>query len=55
MQKLHSEFWAIPDKVYDQVLAEVQDWVRAQPEGEETLETMRPYLAAEVFTISKQQ
>ena len=54
-QKLHSEFWAVPNDVYDQILADVQDWVRAQPEGEETLETMRPYLAAEVFTISKQQ
>ena len=53
--KLHSEFWAVPNDVYDQILAEVQDWVRAQPEGEETFETMRPYLAAEVFTISKQQ
>ena len=54
-QKLHSDFWAVPNDVYDQILAEVQDWVRAQPEGEETFETMRPYLAAEVFAISKQQ
>ncbi len=51
--KLHSEFWAVPDQAYDQVLAEVQEWVCAQPAGEETRETMRPYLVAEVFTVRK--
>lgn len=51
--KLHSEFWAVPDKVYAQVLVEVRTWVRAQPEGEDTVETMRPYLVAEVFTVRK--
>ena len=49
--KLHSEFWAVPDEVYAAILKEVQDWARAQPEGEDTVETMRPYLAAEVFTV----
>lgn len=52
--KLHSEFWAIPGEAYDQILTEVQAWVRAQPEGEDTVETMRPYLVAEVFIIGKQ-
>lgn len=51
--KLHSEFWAVPDNVYDQILAEAQAWVRTQPEGEETIETMRAYLVAEVFIIRK--
>ncbi len=51
--KLHSEFWAVPEETYAQVLTEVQAWVDAQPEGEATRETMRPYLVAEVFTISK--
>jgi ubiquinone/menaquinone biosynthesis C-methylase UbiE len=51
--KLHSEFWAVPDRVYDQILSDVQVWVRAQPEGEDTVETMRPYLVAEVFVVRK--
>ena len=51
--KLHSEYWAIPDAVYAQLLDEVRAWVRTQPEGEATVETMRPYLMAQVFTIRK--
>ena len=51
--KLHSEYWALPDEVYDQILQEVQAWVHAQSEGANTVETMRPYLAAEVFVIRK--
>lgn len=51
--KLHSEFWAVPAEVYAQVLEEVRTWVRAQPEGEATVETMRPYLVAEVFVVRK--
>ena len=51
--KLHSEFWAVPDEVYAHVLDEVSAWVRAQPRGEDTVETMHPYLVAEVFTIRK--
>ena len=51
--KLHTEFWAVPDRAHDHILAEVQTWVRAQPAGEETLETMRPYLVAEVYIIRK--
>ncbi|MDE2815649.1 MAG: class I SAM-dependent methyltransferase [Chloroflexota bacterium] len=51
--KLHSEFWAVPDEVYAHVLEEVRAWVRAQPGGEDTVETMRPYLVAEVFTVRK--
>ncbi len=51
--KLHSEYWALPDEVYDLVLQEVQAWVRAQSEGENTVETMRPNLVAEVFIIRK--
>ena len=51
--KLHSEYWAVPAEVYAQVLDEVRAWVHAQPGGEDTVETMRPYLAAEVFTIRK--
>ena len=50
---LHSEFWAVPDEVYAEILEEVRDWVRTQPEGEDTVETMRPYLAAEAFTVRK--
>ncbi len=51
--KLHSEFWAVPDEVYAAILKEVRDWVHTQPEGEDTVETMRPYLAAEAFTVRK--
>lgn len=51
--KLHSEFWAVPAEVYAHVLDEVRTWVRAQPEGEDTVEAMRPYLVAEVFTVRK--
>lgn len=51
--KLHSEFWAVPEAVYAQTLEEVRTWVRTQPEGEDTVETMRPYLVAEVFTVRK--
>ena len=51
--KLHSEFWAVPDAVYAQTLEEVRTWVRAHPEGEATVETMRPYLVVEVFTVRK--
>ena len=51
--KLHSEFWAVPAEVYAHVLEEVKAWVRAQPEGEDTVETMQPYLVAEVFSARK--
>ena len=51
--KLHSEYWALPDEVCDRILQEVRAWVHAQSEGANTVETMRPYLAAELFTIRK--
>lgn len=51
--KLHSEFWAVPDDVYAHTLEEVRAWVRAQPGGEDTIETMNPYLVAEVFTVRR--
>lgn len=51
--KLHSEFWAVPDEVYAHVLEEVRTWVRTQSEGEDTVETMRPHLVAEVFSVRK--
>ena len=51
--RLHSEFWAVPANVYDQILEEVRAWVCAQPEGQDTVETLNPYLVAEVFTVRK--
>ena len=51
--KILSEFWAVPDEVYQEVLEEVREWMVAQPRGEETVETMHPYLKAEVFEVRK--
>ena len=51
--KLHSEYWALPDKVYQEILEESCKWVVAQPQGEDTVEVMHPYLKAEVFEVRK--
>jgi ubiquinone/menaquinone biosynthesis C-methylase UbiE len=47
--KLHSEFWSVPDDDYQSILATVESWVDAQPEGKQTVEKMSPYLTAEIF------
>jgi ubiquinone/menaquinone biosynthesis C-methylase UbiE len=47
--RLHSEFWALTDRIYDDVLAAVRRWVDAQPRGASTVERISPYLTAEIF------
>jgi hypothetical protein len=47
--KLHSEFWSVPEADYQSILATVEQWVDAQPQGKQTTEEMHPFLTAEVF------
>lgn len=51
--KLHSEFWALPDEVYKEILEEMREWMVAQPRGEDTVEIMHPYLKVELFEVRK--
>ena len=53
-QKLHSEFWAVPNEVCAEIRSQrCEIGYAQQPEGEDTVETMRPYLVAEAFTVRK--
>ena len=51
--KLHSEFWALPDGVYDEILEEVGEWILKQPRGEDRVEKMHPHLKVEVYEVRK--
>jgi ubiquinone/menaquinone biosynthesis C-methylase UbiE len=44
-----SEFWYLPLDAYARILNETAAWVDAQPNGRSTVETMRPYLSADIF------
>jgi SAM-dependent methyltransferase len=48
-ERLFAEFWYLPDHVYDRILAETAEWLKAQPGGSAQLEVMTPYLSLEVF------
>lgn len=47
--RLHAEFWAIPDAPYEEILDAVRRWIDEQPAGGDTVESMTPYLTAEIF------
>jgi ubiquinone/menaquinone biosynthesis C-methylase UbiE len=44
-----AEFWYLPLDAYARILNETAAWVDAQPDGRSTVETMRPYLSADIF------
>lgn len=47
--RLHSEFWSIPADEYEDILTTVVGWIDEQPEGQNTVERMTPFLTTEVF------
>ncbi|AOO85100.1 class I SAM-dependent methyltransferase [Bosea vaviloviae] len=50
--RLHSEFWIVPDNIYDDLLSQTEAWVDNHAAGKTTIEQMRPYLTVESFRVS---
>lgn len=50
-QRLHSEFWRIPDEVYDEILAELTAEFAAAPGGLTESVELTPHLRTDVFTL----
>ncbi len=51
--RLFAEFWCIPESDYERMIAEVDQWIHAQPSGSDTVEEMHPYLSVDIFTLPK--
>lgn len=48
-QRLHAEFWSVPDADHAAALDAVAAWIADRPRGSDTVEHMTPHLTAEVF------
>jgi SAM-dependent methyltransferase len=48
-ERLFAEFWVVPDAEYETILADVDAWVAAQPEGPRTSQRTHPYLEIDAF------
>jgi hypothetical protein len=46
---LFAEFWYLPEDVYQKLIADTQAWIDTHPDGESTVQHMRPNLRVEVF------
>ena len=46
---LFAEFWYLPKDIHHKLIAGTQRWIDAHPEGERTVQHLKPYLRVEVF------
>jgi hypothetical protein len=47
--RLFAEFWYLPVDVYDRLIADTVAWIESQPDGQNTIELLKPHFVAEVF------
>ena len=47
--RLFAEFWYLPVDVYDRLIADTVASIESQPDGQNTIELLKPHLVAEVF------
>ena len=48
-ERLFAEFWYLPENVYEELLAVTQAWIEAHPQGADTIQHLKPYLAVKIF------
>lgn len=51
-ERLFAEFWGLPESVYEQFVRQLEEWVKAQPEGAETVEVLSVSLAIDIYTVA---
>ena len=47
--RLHAEFWYLPEDAHAQILADTRAWIEAEPGGWDAVDRMDPYLTVEAF------
>ncbi len=47
--RLHAEFWYLPDAVHGRLVADTIAWIENHPAGRDTVDRLAPYLSVEVF------
>jgi ubiquinone/menaquinone biosynthesis C-methylase UbiE len=47
--RLHAEFWYLPDAVHSRLVSDTIAWIETHPAGRESVDRLAPYLSVEVF------